>query len=393
MTIGLPSSPPHRTGLFISPFLTDSASGGGLVSRMNLACLQGSLHEVKAIALSNVSSGQGFTAIGSPGTTLTTALCNLLLMAGRLTPSALYKVARALRTTKPDVVFLDSSSLGWIALLTRLLAPKARLIAFFHNIEFDFQLERSRAEGRKYLLSAWAEYVNERLTTRLADVVLMLTKEDSERAAHLYRRGADALTPVCLSDDADNQDTWPDEAGEVGSADGVLFVGSGFFANREAVDFLLKQLAPALKKQGNTRIRIAGSGFTAAEWKEDIPDNVDMLGRVPDLTPYYRKAIAFVAPIFSGAGMKVKVAEALKHGLPVIGTPLALRGYRDDIPDAQHLLTASSIDEFVYAIQICSSSSLSRSVLARLDFEARFSFAAGQRRMRSILEQSFEDIR
>jgi glycosyltransferase involved in cell wall biosynthesis len=169
--------------------------------------------------------------------------------------------------------------------------------------------------------------------------------------------------------------------------DAVLFVGSGFFANREAVAFLLNQVAPALAKRGNTRIRIAGSGFSQAEWQGDIPPNVDLLGRVPDLTTCYRQARAFVAPIFSGAGMKVKVAEALMYGLPVIGSPLALRGYLEKHRKTPHLMEAATPESFVEAIGACSNAPRSLYTSARVDFEYRFSSEAGQKRTRILMEQ------
>lgn len=382
MTTGLPSKPTRKASLFVGPSLTDPDSGGGLVSRMNLACLKHVLHEVEALALSRAPSGEGFTSLGNPGSPLATALCNVALLAGRLTPSSLFQVMRRVSSSQPDVVFLDSSSLGWLALLTRLLAPKTKVVSFFHNVEFDFQLERSRAEGRRYLLSAAAEYVNEWLTVRSAHALLTLTNEDAQRVAELYGRQVDQLWPVCLSDATASVATPEPSFRE----DAVLFVGSGFFANREAVGFLLDQVAPALARQGNTRIRIAGSGFSSAEWPGSVPDNVDLLGRVPDLAPYYRQVRAFIAPVFSGAGMKVKVAEALMHGLPVIGSPLALRGYADQTRETPHLLTASTAEEFVDAIAACRHAPPSFYASARADFKQRFSSAAGERRMQSLLE-------
>ena len=356
-----------------------------MVSRMNLACLKHVLHEVEALALSRAPSRDGITSLGNPGGPLTTALCNLALLAGRLTPGSLFQVMRRVRSSQPDVVFLDSSSLGWIALLTRWLAPKTKVVSFFHNVEFDFQLERSRAEGRRYLLSAVAEYVNEWLTIRSAHALLTLTNEDAQRVAALYGRQVDQLWPVCLSDAVASVATPEPSFRE----DAVLFVGSGFFANREAVGFLLDQVAPALAQRGNTRIRIAGSGFSSAEWPGCVPNNVDLLGRVPDLTPYYREVRAFIAPVFSGAGMKVKVAEALMHGLPVIGSPLALRGYTDRSRETPHLLEATTVEAFVDAIEACRLAPPAWYASARADFEHRFSRTAGEHRMQSLMEQCF----
>ena len=46
------------------------------------------------------------------------------------------------------------------------------------------------------------------------------------------------------------------------------------------------------------------------------------------LDPYVRiaNAKALIAPLFQGAGVKVKVIEALACGTPVIGTSVALEG-------------------------------------------------------------------
>lgn len=343
--------------------------------------------EMQALALSRAPSGDGFIALGNPGGPVATALCNLAMLAGRLTPGTLLQVIRRIRAKRPDLLFLDSSSLGWVALLTRGLAPRTKVVSFFHNVEFDFQLERCRAEGYRYLLTAVAEYVNESLTARAAHALVTLTSEDAQRVAELYGRQVDCLWPVCLSDAGGAQVP----ANPVPRDDAVLFVGSDFFANREAVNFLLTQVAPALARRGNTRIRIVGKGFSRAEWTGDIPANVDMLGRIPDLTESYKQAFAFVAPIFSGAGMKVKVAEALMHGLPVIGTPLALRGYIDDSKSLPHLLVAATVEDFVAAIEACRCAPPDWYANARIDFEQRFSRTAAERRMRSLLEHCLAD--
>ena len=52
-----------------------------------------------------------------------------------------------------------------------------------------------------------------------------------------------------------------------------------------------------------------------------------MVGTVKDLSKYYLSADAIVAPIFKGAGMKVKVAEAYMYGKYIFGTNEAFEGY------------------------------------------------------------------
>ena len=57
--------------------------------------------------------------------------------------------------------------------------------------------------------------------------------------------------------------------------------------------------------------------------------NVELVGAVDDLEPYYLGAKAVIAPIFDGSGMKTKVAEALMFGKRVVGTSEAFSGYED----------------------------------------------------------------
>jgi polysaccharide biosynthesis protein PslH len=385
MTTGSQSDSSAETIVFLSPYVADEGSGGGLVGRMNLACLRQLAPKTIAFALSNKPSTENYNSISAPSSKLATALCNLIGLTGRLTPAGLLRSVREILRWRPAVVFLDSSSLGWLALLTRILCPRTHVIVFFYNIEFDFQVSRSRHEGRGYWLSAVAEYVNERLSVMTAHSLLMLTPEDSQRAHELYGRGADALTPVALGGDGLDAASAPRANGESAS-DAVLFVGSNFFANREAATYLVEQLAPALARRGDTQIWIAGNAFDPSDWHGDLPANVRALGRIEDLTSLYRDAAAFVAPIFSGAGMKVKVAESLMHGCPVIGTPFALRGYLDGV-SRPHLIAASCVEDYLQAIDACKAQRRCLRQGARQDFVERFSFPAAALRMKAILER------
>ena len=385
MTTGSQSDPSADTMVFLSPYVADQGSGGGLVGRMNLACLRQIAPKTIAFALSNKPSTADYNSINAPRSKFATALCNMIGLAGRLTPAGLLKSVREILRWRPAIVFLDSSSLGWVALLSRMLLPHTQVVVFFYNIEFDFQMSKSRHEGRGYWLSAIAEYINERLCVMTAHTLLMLTPDDSQRARELYGRGADELTPVALREDP-NATTMPWESEEPGS-DAVLFVGSNFFANREAATYLVEQLAPALARRGETQIWIAGNAFDKSDWHGELPANVRILGRVEDLTDLYREAAALVAPIFSGAGMKVKVAESLMHGCPVIGTPFALRGYVDGI-SRPHLIAAESIEEYLLAIDVCKALRQGLGRDARRDFLERFSFPAATRRLKTILEHS-----
>jgi hypothetical protein len=367
------------TCVYLSPFLLDRDSGGGLVSRLNLECLRRNLSSVDALVLSNEPPSEEYRTLGAPRARSFTALCNALLLCGRLTPLSLFRILIYLIEFRPGLLFVESSSLGWVALLGRFVLPRSHVLVFCQNVEFDFQVARARVESPGYFLSAVAEFINEWLVARTAHTLVVLTQEDSDRFLALYSRAADAVMPVSL--ERKMLMIAKGSGSDVGSHDAVLFVGSNFFANRQAARYLVEELAPRL----DLDIWIAGAGFTPAEWGEALPSNVHMLGRVEDLATLYGQARAVVAPVMSGAGMKVKVAEALMFGCPVIGSPLALRGYLDS-QNRPHLQVATTPEQYRQAIANCSSAGSSLRDQAYQDYVDRFSFEAAIRRIREVLE-------
>jgi polysaccharide biosynthesis protein PslH len=75
---------------------------------------------------------------------------------------------------------------------------------------------------------------------------------------------------------------------------------------------------------------------------------VIVTGYVPDLTPYQRQTAAFVVPLRSGSGMRVKILEAFARGLPVVSTTIGYEGI-DALPD-EHLLVADEPLAFADAV-------------------------------------------
>jgi glycosyltransferase involved in cell wall biosynthesis len=54
---------------------------------------------------------------------------------------------------------------------------------------------------------------------------------------------------------------------------------------------------------------------------------VRVIGTVDNLDEVYARCDCVVSPIFHGSGMKVKTADAFRHGKTVVGTPESFTGY------------------------------------------------------------------
>lgn len=95
----------------------------------------------------------------------------------------------------------------------------------------------------------------------------------------------------------------------------------GYPPNQDAYQRLIRQWAPVLAPTAN-RIVVAGYG------SESLPKvgGVDVIGSIDDVGSFYELVDVVLAPIELGGGMKVKVVEAMIHGIPVVTTGHAKEG-------------------------------------------------------------------
>jgi glycosyltransferase involved in cell wall biosynthesis len=119
----------------------------------------------------------------------------------------------------------------------------------------------------------------------------------------------------------------------------ILFVGGPAAHNRRAVQFLERQVLPRLI--GPARLVLVGQ---CAPPRRD--HQVLSLGRVDQISPILAAADLAVNPVDSGSGSNIKLAEYLAAGLPVVTTPIGLRGYEA----FAHHMKVAELHQFVDAI-------------------------------------------
>lgn len=247
----------------------------------------------------------------------------------------------AIRINAVTQIFLDGSNLGAAARAIRAESPDVRIVTFMHNVEarFFFGLLQARPSPRA-LAVLFANLMAERAAVRSSDVVIALSDRDGAMLRRLYGRSADVVLPLVMTD----RSPAPPRASTDDSRF-ILFVGGAFYANRDAVLWFAREVAPRISVEAvvighgmdDLRPLIAGAG------------NVRIVGSVDDLSGWYRDAHVVIAPVFDGSGMKTKVAEALMFGKRVIGTPEAFSGYDPAVVATGWV--ADDADGFVAAIQ------------------------------------------
>ncbi len=110
---------------------------------------------------------------------------------------------------------------------------------------------------------------------------------------------------------------------------GIIFVaGFGHPPNVDAAKWLIREVMPMVWAEfPDERLTLIGSN-PAAEVLALASDRVTVTGYVTDaeLQRYYSAARVAVAPIRFGGGMKGKVIEAMRFGLPIVTTSVGVQG-------------------------------------------------------------------
>jgi succinoglycan biosynthesis protein ExoO len=122
------------------------------------------------------------------------------------------------------------------------------------------------------------------------------------------------------------------DAAQPGRDRSLLFVGSNTAPNVIGLKWFLESVWPTILAQTpDCQLRVAGtvkSGFGVHH------PQVQFLGLVDDLEPFYENAAVVISPLTVGSGLKVKLIEALAHGKAVVATTVSVEGTDGDVRSA-----------------------------------------------------------
>jgi hypothetical protein len=226
-----------------------------------------------------------------------------------------FKITRLLKSNNYDIIFFDGSLFGRIASFAK-KNTRAKLITYYQNVEHDFFKDLYKSEGIFHVIHYLSACFNERIVTKKSDIIIVINNEDKNRVNVLYGREADLMIPPSV--EKCSSKTVSQTSDELK----LLFVGSAFFANIHGITWFIDNVMPYV----DASLTVVGTGMDKALESIKNP-KVNVLGFVEDLSEVYAMHQIVVVPIFSGAGMKVKIAEAFMYGKFVLSSEIAFTGY------------------------------------------------------------------
>lgn len=176
--------------------------------------------------------------------------------------------------------------------------------------------------GRQHPLQlSWIKS-GERKLLKKSNLRLTFSQKDSDILQKQYRLNS---TPVKFYLKNDNF-KYPDN---FSLTDSFCFYGAwNRKENYETLNWFIEKVKPLLTRKMN--YIVIGGGLSKELQNELISLGIKVLGFVEDPVLEVSKCQALIAPLMHGAGVKVKVIDALTSGTSVIGTNVTFEGVEDN---------------------------------------------------------------
>jgi glycosyltransferase involved in cell wall biosynthesis len=233
------------------------------------------------------------------------------IFSGRFSYRVLFLILARCNKVNYDVIYFDFSQV----LLYSLFVRRRKKIFMCHDIIFQ-----KYSRGGNYFEKIWV-YLSEKILFSSPNTSLLtFSGKDRALVRKVYHRNSEVvnffLSPMIirLADDvATEQNTF------------CFFGAWNRPENSDGLIWFLNNVLPKVPKE--TKFLIIGPNLPdRIEHSLDSYKNVSYLGFVKNPYETIKTCSALIAPLFQGAGVKVKVIESLACGTPVIGTPIAFEG-------------------------------------------------------------------
>ncbi len=203
---------------------------------------------------------------------------------------------------------------------------RARVIYYGHDLHFRrMRLQGEVMQDEAMLRAADRMEERERTIWRNADAALYPSAEEASMVGVMEpSANPRAVVPYGFDSFAAPRSAPPGRE--------ILFVaGFGHPPNEEAVCWFVGSVLPLIRARvPDARLAVVGSNPTERV-RALVGDAVQVHANVTnaELAGWYACARVAVVPLRCGAGVKLKVVEALREGLPLVTTPIGAQGLPD----------------------------------------------------------------
>lgn len=296
-------------------------------------------------------------------------------------------IKEILETEKFDIVVFDNSRVSY-KMIDLVHKYGAKVITIHHNCELEYNRDNSSSLLKPILLYWTKKYESE--AVKKSDLSFVLTPEDKTLLIEKYSLDDFVYEKIQILGVFEYElCNLPEIKGDSAPHSINNFIITGNLGAIQSNNSLIKWINEyyhSLKLNfPNANLTIAGKNPS-----EDLKQlckklNIELFSSPISMTPFLEKADCYICPIALGGGLKLRLMDGLKHGLPVITHSVSARGYHDFI-ELGNVIPYNSMESFEKACKHLQNITYNKKNIQRL-YSNIFSFQSGcERLLRYIID-------
>lgn len=244
-----------------------------------------------------------------------------------------------------DIIHVDHSAMAPLGLYIQSIA-NIPIALRMHNIEYTiwerYSKRLSKIDPRFYYIKQQAFLLKnyEKKMFPKMDVCLAITEDDLKLARKMAPNGVYRLASAGVNP----SELKADNTLERNIHTLIHATNYNWIHNVDALKWFANKVLNELgEKYPNIRLDLLG---------KDLPESlanaskyINPIGYVNSIIPYMSQAGIYIAPLFVGGGIRIKILEAMALGLPVVASPIAAEGIKAN--EKNGLFIANNQEEFI----------------------------------------------
>lgn len=272
---------------------------------------------------------------------------------GKWYAGSVERALAAALSPRTQIIYVDHVGMAVYLPLVKQHCPKARVVLGCHNIESEFfvQFAQTLRGPLRFIAQQEAKAAARHEAEVLAQVdqAITISKRDAQELRTLLRQHTGRFVqPICVPQVVEPS---PVSAAR-GPACRVVYVGNlTWQPNVEGLSWFCQTVWPLVRARlPLATFRIAGSGLSS---HDRVPDawtgpGIELVGYVDDLAAFAKQADVWVAPVSGGSGVRIKLLDSLRLGVPTVTTQDGAKGL--SVRSGRELFVEDHPDAFARAI-------------------------------------------
>ncbi|MGA1249717.1 MAG: glycosyltransferase [Candidatus Kapaibacteriota bacterium] len=117
--------------------------------------------------------------------------------------------------------------------------------------------------------------------------------------------------------------------------------------NVDAIDWFIREVMPTIQRKLAAELYLLGKHMPV-RYQTMTDQGIHGLGFVEDINSMLNTASIYIAPLFVGAGIRIKILEAMSAGLPVIASKISAEGIEANREEG--LIICNDANDFIAEI-------------------------------------------